>query len=64
MQKQIEDEEGFRALRLRSATPVDGPFLLNLFATTRADELSLMNWDENQKQTSSRCNLRHKASIM
>ncbi len=51
MQKQIEDEEGFRALRLRPATPRDRPFLLNLFATTRADELSLMNWDENQKQT-------------
>jgi len=50
MQKQNEDEEGFRALSLRPATSADEPFLMILFATTRADELALMNWDENQKQ--------------
>lgn len=50
MQKQNEDEVGFRALSLRPATPEDGPFLLKLYATTRADELALTNWDETQKQ--------------
>src|SRR6266545_1272143 len=50
MQKHDGDEETFRALRLRPAISEDEPFLRNLFATTRADELALMNWDENQKQ--------------
>ncbi len=48
MQRQNGNEEAFRALSLRPATSADGPFLLNLFATTRADELSLMNWDQKQ----------------
>jgi ribosomal protein S18 acetylase RimI-like enzyme len=44
------DENAFRALGLRPATSQDEPFLQNLFASTRADELALMNWDENQKE--------------
>jgi ribosomal protein S18 acetylase RimI-like enzyme len=44
------DEDAFRALGLRLATSEDEPFLRNLFATTRADELALMNWDESQKE--------------
>ena len=51
MQKQNGDEEAFRALGLRPATSEDEPFLRNLFATTRADELALLNWDENQKES-------------
>lgn len=50
MQKQDRDEEGLRAVRLRPATLEDEPFLRRLFATTRADELALMGWDENQKE--------------
>jgi len=50
MQKQNSNEEAFRALGLRPATSEDEPFLRSLFATTRADELALMNWDENQKE--------------
>ncbi len=44
------DEEAFRALGLRPATSDDEPFLLKLFASTRSDELALMNWDEDQKE--------------
>ncbi|HEX9425151.1 MAG TPA: hypothetical protein VF899_18055 [Pyrinomonadaceae bacterium] len=40
MQKHDGDEEAFCALTLRPATSEDEPFLRNLFATTRADELS------------------------
>lgn len=50
MRKIDVDEESFRALRLRPATSEDKPFLLNLFATTRSDELAVMNWKENQKE--------------
>lgn len=50
MQKQNGNEEAFRALGSRPATSEDEPFLRNLFAATRADELALMNWDENQKE--------------
>jgi ribosomal protein S18 acetylase RimI-like enzyme len=50
MEKQNGDEEAFRALRLRPATSADGAFLRALFATTRTDELALMNWDEKQKE--------------
>jgi len=50
MQKHDGDREALRALRLRPATSEDEPFLLNLFATTRSDELAFMNLDENQKQ--------------
>ena len=50
MQKHDGDEEAFRAVRLRPATLEDDPFLRQLFATTRADELALMGWNENQKE--------------
>jgi GNAT superfamily N-acetyltransferase len=50
MQKHDGDQEAFRALRLRPATSEDEPFLMNLFATTRADELALLNCDEHQKK--------------
>ena len=45
-----DGDEAFRALGLRPATSEDEPFLLSLFASTRLDELALMNWDENQKE--------------
>jgi ribosomal protein S18 acetylase RimI-like enzyme len=38
------------AVRLRPATLEDEPFLRHLFASTRADELSLMACDESQKE--------------
>ena len=51
MQEHDCDKEAFRAVRLRPATLEDEPFLRQLFATTRADELALMVWDDNQKET-------------
>ena len=51
MEKQNGDEEAFRALGLRPASPADEAFLRTLFASTRADELALMNLDENQKES-------------
>jgi ribosomal protein S18 acetylase RimI-like enzyme len=36
---------------LRPAALEDKPFLRQLFATTRAEELALMPWDDNQKET-------------
>jgi ribosomal protein S18 acetylase RimI-like enzyme len=50
MQKPDGEKEAFRALRLRPATPEDEPFLLQLFATTRSDELAALNLDEKQKE--------------
>ena len=50
MQEHDCDKEAFRAVRLRPATSEDETFLRQLFATTRADELALMAWDENQKE--------------
>lgn len=41
----------FLQVRLRPAALEDKPFLRQLFATTRADELALMPWDANQKET-------------
>lgn len=35
---------------LRPATPDDQPFLLELYASTRIDELAESGWDDNQKQ--------------
>ena len=35
---------------LREATHDDEPFLLELYASTRAEELAGLGWDENQKQ--------------
>jgi ribosomal protein S18 acetylase RimI-like enzyme len=50
MQKHDGDQNAFRGLGLRPATSQDEPFLRDLFASTRADELGLMNLDENQKE--------------
>jgi ribosomal protein S18 acetylase RimI-like enzyme len=50
MQKHDGDEDAFRELGLRPATLEDESFLRNLFASTRADELAVMNWDESQKE--------------
>lgn len=35
---------------LRPAVPDDAGFLLHVYATTRADELALTDWDDSQKQ--------------
>lgn len=37
-------------LTLRDATPEDEAFLLELYASTRLDELKGSGWDDNQKQ--------------
>ena len=37
-------------LVLRQAIPDDEPFLLELYASTRSDELAALGWDDNQKQ--------------
>jgi ribosomal protein S18 acetylase RimI-like enzyme len=51
MQKYDREGEDICAVGLRPATLEDEPFLRQLFATTRADELALMPWDDNQKET-------------
>jgi len=51
MQKYDREGEDICAVGLRPATLEDKPFLRQLFATTRADELALMPWDDNQKET-------------
>jgi len=38
-----------RSLSLRAATPHDAAFLLQVYASTRMDELKAIAWDENQK---------------
>ena len=48
MQKHDGDEEALRAVGLRPATSDDEPFLLQLFAGTRSDELAHMS--ENQRE--------------
>jgi GNAT superfamily N-acetyltransferase len=37
-------------LCLREATPADEPFLLEVYASTRIEELEPFGWDDNQKQ--------------
>lgn len=37
-------------LCLREATPEDQPFLLEIYASTRSDELKGLGWDDNQQQ--------------
>ena len=37
-------------LLLREATPEDEPFLLEVYASTRLEELDGLGWDDNQKQ--------------
>lgn len=39
-----------RSITLRPVSPEDGKFLLELYASTRADELALTDWDERQRQ--------------
>lgn len=38
-------------INLREPTPEDQPFLLEVYASTRLDELEGLEWDENQKLT-------------
>lgn len=38
------------SVTFRPAVPDDQAFLLQLYASTRLDELGLLDWDENQKQ--------------
>lgn len=44
----VKDESN---IKLREAKPADEPFLLEVFASTRAEELEGLGWDENQKLT-------------
>ena len=37
-------------LSLRPATPDDEPFLLEVYASTRIDELAALGWNDDQKQ--------------
>lgn len=37
-------------LTLSAITPADAPFLLSVYAATRADELALTNWSDKQKE--------------
>jgi GNAT superfamily N-acetyltransferase len=37
-------------LRLRPVIPEDDPFLLSVYASTRADELAQVEWQEGQKE--------------
>jgi ribosomal protein S18 acetylase RimI-like enzyme len=37
-------------IHLRPATPADGEFLLRLYASTRAEELALVPWSDEQKR--------------
>lgn len=36
-------------IELRDAVPADQPFLLEVYASTRSEELDNLGWDENQK---------------
>jgi GNAT superfamily N-acetyltransferase len=38
------------ALKLRSVTPDDDPFLLSVYASTRANELAQVQWQEGQQE--------------
>lgn len=49
MQKLHADQEASGTVTLRPAAADDQAFLLSVFASTRADELALMNWDDKQK---------------
>lgn len=50
MQKLHTDQEALGAVTLRPAAADDQAFLLSVFASTRADELAFVNWDEIQKE--------------
>lgn len=43
--------EGSANISLREATPGDEPFLLEVYASTRSNDLADLDWDENQKLT-------------
>ncbi len=45
-----ERERILREISLRSSTAADQPFLVSLYASTRSDELDLLNWNDDQKQ--------------
>ncbi|HBB87039.1 MAG TPA: GNAT family N-acetyltransferase [Blastocatellia bacterium] len=49
MQNLHADKEVFGRVKLRPAAADDQAFLLGVFASTRGDELALLNGDENQK---------------
>lgn len=51
MQELDREKDEIFAVRLRPAALEDKPFLRQLFATTRAEELALMPWDDHQKET-------------
>ena len=40
-----------QSLALRPITPADRPFLARLYASTRQDELALLDWDDAQKES-------------
>ena len=48
--KRNDGDEEFSALGLRPATVDDEPFLRNLFASTRADELAFLSGDHHQAE--------------
>lgn len=37
-------------MKLRQVTPEDDPFLFSIYASTRADELAQVQWEEGQKE--------------
>jgi ribosomal protein S18 acetylase RimI-like enzyme len=43
-------QEGFARITLRPATPTDDTFQIDLYGSTRLDELALIDWNEDQKQ--------------
>jgi ribosomal protein S18 acetylase RimI-like enzyme len=45
--ERLLDEDG--DVRLRSVEPDDGEFLLRVYASSRADEMALVSWNEEQK---------------
>lgn len=44
------ETEAAPRVELRRATPEDAEFLLDVYASTRADEMALVNWDEATKR--------------
>lgn len=45
------DDDLRRRVRLRPVAEADDNFLYDLYATTRADELALTDWDANQRES-------------
>jgi len=46
----VVENEGVNT-KLREAMPADEPFLLEVYASTRSEELESADWDETQKRT-------------